>query len=77
MALCWRVVIQEGLRIPRMGEIVNLNKARKNHNRAVERRKAAENRIRHGRTRAEKAKDRDQTARREHELDRSKLDQDG
>ncbi|MDF2764065.1 MAG: hypothetical protein K0S81_1059 [Rhodospirillales bacterium] len=60
-----------------MGEIVNLNKARKNHNRGVKARKAAENRIRHGRTRAEKAKDGDESARREHGLDGSKLDQDG
>jgi hypothetical protein len=60
-----------------MGEIVNLNKARKNHNRAVERRKAAENRVRHGRTRAEKAEDRDESGRRERQLDGSKLDQDG
>ena len=60
-----------------MGEIVNLNKARKNHNRAVERRKAAENRVRHGRTRAEKAKDRDEAERRARELDGGKLDRDG
>ena len=59
-----------------MGEIVNLNKARKNHNRAVERRKAAENRIRHGRTRAEKAKDCEETQRRARELDGGKLDRD-
>ncbi|HEX6101604.1 MAG TPA: DUF4169 family protein [Alphaproteobacteria bacterium] len=60
-----------------MGEIVNLNKARKNHNRAVKARKAAENRVRHGRTRAEKAKDEDESVRRKHELDGSKLDKDG
>jgi hypothetical protein len=59
-----------------MGEIVNLNKARKKHNRAVDRRKAAENRIRHGRTRAERAKDRDESERRERELDRNRLTQD-
>ena len=59
-----------------MGEIVNLNKARKNHNRAVKARQAAENRVRHGRSRAEKTKDRDETARRDHGLDGSKLDRD-
>ena len=59
-----------------MGEIVNLNKARKNHNRAVKARKAAENRIRHGRTRAEKVKDRDETERRARELDGGKIDRD-
>ncbi len=56
-----------------MGEIVNLNKARKNHNRSVARTRAAENRIRHGRTRAEKAKDRDEAARREEALEGQKL----
>ena len=59
-----------------MGEIVNLNKARKNHNRTVARQKAAENRVRHGRTRAEKAKDRDEAERRARELDRGRLDSD-
>jgi hypothetical protein len=59
-----------------MGEIVNLNKARKNHNRAVKARKAAENRVRHGRTRAEKVKDRDEAQRRARELDGGKLEQD-
>jgi hypothetical protein len=59
-----------------MGEIVNLNKARKNHNRAVKARKAAENRIRHGRTRAEKAKDRGEAERRARQLDGGKLDRD-
>jgi hypothetical protein len=59
-----------------MGEIVNLNKARKNHNRAVKARTAAENRIRHGRTRAEKAKHREEAERRARELDGGKLDRD-
>ena len=60
-----------------MGEIENLNKARNNHNRTVKARKAAENRVRHGRTRAEKARDEDESVRRKHELDGSKLDKDG
>ena len=70
-------MVGKGLGFRRMGEIVNLNKARKNHNRAVKARKAAENRIRHGRTRAEKAKDRDESERRARELEGGKLDQDG
>jgi uncharacterized protein DUF4169 len=57
-----------------MGEIVNLNKARKNHNRELARRRAAENRVRHGRTRAQKVRDRDESGRRERILDDSKLD---
>jgi hypothetical protein len=56
-----------------MGEIVNLNKARKNHNRAIAEKRAAENRIRHGRRRSEKAKDRDAPVRRGKALDGKKL----
>ncbi len=59
-----------------MGEIVNLNKVRKKHNRALARRVAAENRVRHGRTRAEKSNNRDATDRRARVLDDSKLDRD-
>ena len=57
-----------------MGEIVNLNKARKNHNRELARRRAAENRVRYGRTRGEKAKECDESARRDRNLDGGKLD---
>ncbi len=56
-----------------MGEIVNLNKARKNHNRSIARERAAENRVRFGRTGSEKAKDRDESARRDKALDDKKL----
>jgi hypothetical protein len=38
-----------------MSEIVNLNKARKARDRAEAKARAAENRVRHGRTKAEKA----------------------
>ncbi|HEX9808502.1 MAG TPA: DUF4169 family protein, partial [Alphaproteobacteria bacterium] len=41
-----------------MGEVVNLNQYRKNRSRDAERRAARENRIRFGRTGAEKASDR-------------------
>jgi hypothetical protein len=57
-----------------MGETVNLNKVRKKHNRALARRIAAENRIRHGRTGAEKAKEREEAQRTTRSLDGSKLD---
>jgi hypothetical protein len=57
-----------------MGEIVNLNKARKNHNRAVKARQAAENRVRHGRSRAEKTKDRHDSDSAGRSLDQKKLD---
>ncbi len=56
-----------------MGEIVNLNKARKNHNRSIARKRAAENRVRFGRTGSDKAKDRDEAARREIALEGKKL----
>jgi len=59
-----------------MGEVVNLNKARKKHNRADARRQAQENRIRHGRSRAEKIKDREEAHRSERSLEGKRLDQD-
>ncbi|HXV23742.1 MAG TPA: DUF4169 family protein [Alphaproteobacteria bacterium] len=57
-----------------MGEIVNLNKVRKKHNRALTCRLAAENRVRHGRSRAEKAKERKEAQRTARSLDYSKLE---
>jgi Xaa-Pro aminopeptidase len=52
-----------------MGEIMNLNKARKARARAVEAAQAAANRIRHGRTPAERANDLRAEARRQALLD--------
>ena len=46
-----------------MAEIVNLNKARKNRRRADASAQAAGNRVKHGRTGAEKARDRVEAAR--------------
>lgn len=40
-----------------MGEIINLNKARKARAKDAKAKKSAENRVRHGRTKAEKEKD--------------------
>ena len=48
-----------------MAEIVNLNRVKKGKARDSEQRLAAENRVRFGRTKAEKANDRRETARRE------------
>jgi hypothetical protein len=53
---------------------VNLHNARKNHNRAVKARPAAENRVRHGRSRTEKEKDRHGSDSHERSLDQKKLD---
>lgn len=47
-----------------VGEIINLNRLRKARARDAEAAKAAENRVRHGRTGAEKARDATDAARR-------------
>jgi hypothetical protein len=52
-----------------MGEIVNLNRARKARAKATAEAEASANRAKHGRTAAEKLKDRAETARREALLD--------
>lgn len=57
-----------------MAEIVNLNKARKALARAATEAKAAVNRAKHGRTKAEKAHDRAAEARRQALLDGAKRD---
>jgi len=51
-----------------MAEIINLNRQRKARARAAQAAKAQENRIRHGRTKAEKARDAEQQARVDREL---------
>ncbi|RMF12478.1 MAG: DUF4169 family protein [Alphaproteobacteria bacterium] len=40
-----------------MGQIINLNRFRKERQRAEQKGKAAENRVRHGRSKAERRKD--------------------
>lgn len=57
-----------------MAEIVNLNKARKARAKADAAAEAAANRAKHGRTKAEKAKDRAAEARRQALLDGAKRD---
>lgn len=51
-----------------MAEIVNLNRFRKSRTKDEEKSRAGENRTRHGRTKAEKANDRQAAARREKDL---------
>ena len=57
-----------------MAEIVNLNRARKAKARSEKQTAAAANRAKHGRTKAEKAKDRAETDRVSHLLDGAKKD---
>jgi hypothetical protein len=57
-----------------MGETVNLNKRRKQAERLRALHLAAENRRKFGRSKAEKAKDADETRRAAHGVDRHRLD---
>ena len=59
-----------------MGEIVNLNKARKSRARQDAQANAAANRAKHGRTKAERAKDAQAEARRKALLDGAKKEED-
>lgn len=59
-----------------MAEIVNLRSARKARKRAAEKERAAENRVVHGRTRAEKEVEAARRTRTETHLDRHRLDKD-
>ena len=58
-----------------MAEIVNLNKFRKAKQRAEAKAKAAENRAKSGRTKAQKKQDRDETKAAEEKLEGHKLDE--
>ncbi|TDQ83463.1 uncharacterized protein DUF4169 [Dongia mobilis] len=60
-----------------MAEIVNLNRFRKTKQRSEAQQRAAENRVRFGRSKAEKASDRDETARREQNLDAARRQESG
>lgn len=57
-----------------MGEIVNLNRARKAKAKADREKQAAENRIRFGQTKAEKQKRQAEEAAARHQIDGHKLD---
>nr|WP_321983447.1 DUF4169 family protein [uncultured Lichenicoccus sp.] len=56
-----------------MGEIVNLNQVRKQKARAEARKQAQENRVRHGRTAAQKLNDRRATDGVEQDVERHRL----
>jgi len=58
-----------------MGEVINLRAARKRRDRAVAADTAAANRAKHGRTRSEKAADRDAAARLAATLDGAKREE--
>ena len=55
-------------------EPINLNKFRKTKARAEQQQLASENRIKHGRTKAEKARDKLAQTRDKHGIDQSQLD---
>jgi hypothetical protein len=57
-----------------MAEIVNLNRLRKAQKRATEERQAEANRVKFGRTKAEKQNDRSLTERRRQDIDGKKLE---
>jgi hypothetical protein len=57
-----------------MAEVINLNRFRKQRERAGARKVAAENRIRFGRDKEDRAKDRDESQRNAKELDDKRLD---
>jgi hypothetical protein len=63
--------------IAAMGTIVNLNKATKARRKQAEAQAAAENRVRHGRTKAERERDRRAEERRQAALDGAKAEPDG
>lgn len=57
-----------------MGDVINLREARKRRERADKDRQAAENRVRFGRTKAEKTQVRREEERRLHDLDGKRRD---
>lgn len=57
-----------------MAEIINLNKYRKRRRRADDSKQAAENRIRHGRTRAGKSQEAGERLQSERTLDGKRID---
>ena len=59
-----------------MADIVNLNRFKKEKERAAKVAKAAENRTAHGRTKAEKSDDKARENKRKDQLDRHRLDPD-
>lgn len=74
MPVSWPVSATVGGSEIRMGEIVNLNRARKDRAKAATRASAVANRVLHGRSRAERVKADAERARAERLLDGSKLE---
>lgn len=58
-----------------MGDVVNLNRFRKTRERAERAKEAEANRIRFGRTKVEKVRDKKETERKTQTLDGKKLDE--
>lgn len=57
-----------------MGDVINLNRFRKQRAKGEREEAAARNRVRFGRSKEEKAKEKSETARRNRELEGKKLD---
>lgn len=57
-----------------MAEIVNLNRYRKKRDKEATQKEAAENRVRYGRSKSERRKDRHETAKTAQDLDDKRLD---
>lgn len=60
-----------------MGDIVNLNKYRKRQQRVEQTKQAAENRVRYGRSKPDRANDRAQQDRQTKDIDGKRLDDHG
>ncbi len=63
-----------GLAVNHMSNVINLNKARKLKARSAAEKRAAENRLRFGRSKDEKQRERNQTAEAAKKLDGHRLD---
>jgi hypothetical protein len=74
MPLSWPVSATVGGSEIRMGEIVNLNRVRKDRAKAATRASAVANRVLHGRSKAERAQAEAERARADRLLDGSKLE---
>lgn len=59
-----------------MGDVVNLNQFRKRHERDLKKRRSAENRVRAGRTKADRESTQSESARSDADFDGKRLDQD-
>lgn len=59
-----------------MGDVVNLNQFRKRHERDLKKRRSAENRVRAGRTKADREATKTESAHSDADFDGKRLDQD-